>query len=153
MPYGSTSAMKNKLFPHTKAQPRYARSCHLGFRSFSNAEAQRRRGFLEHYSVFLSTDGHRLRRLFLGQGWPRVASKSTARLFHAKARRHEGWRASVPTSRLPLRGRMGGTSVARPRASRRLPLPVLSKPDGKCWRAASGWRAKTGNFVAFVAFV
>ena len=35
------------------------------------------------------------------------------------------------------RGAPGGTSVARPRASRRLPLPTLRKPDDKCWRAAS----------------
>jgi hypothetical protein len=73
--------------------------------------------------------------------------KSTARLFHAKARRREGWRASVPTSRLPLSGRMGGTSVARPQASRRLPLPALRKPDDTRWRAASGWRTKL-NWVA-----
>ena len=33
-----------------------------------------------------------------------------------------------------------GTGVARPQASRRLPLPALRKPDDKCWR--------NGNFVA-----
>jgi len=72
-------------------------------------------------------------------------SKSTARLFHAKARRRESWRASVPTSRLPLgfsRGAPGGTSVARPGGvSRRhtgkmpvphSPAPVLRQQRDRC---------------------
>ncbi len=53
-------------------------------------------------------------------------------------RRRDGqWRASVPTSRLPLCGRMVSGSIAehregrasaRPRASRRLPLPAAVTP-------------------------
>jgi len=53
------------------------------------------------------------------------------------SRRGEQWRAGVPTSRLPLCGRMvsgfiaehrEGRASARPRASRRLPLPAAVTP-------------------------
>ena len=65
--------------------------------------------------------------------------KSAARLFHAKARRREGWRASVPTSRLPLRGRIVSGSLAERREGRAslvrgqadaCPI-LLRKPDDK----------------------
>jgi len=52
-------------------------------------------------------------------------SKSTARLFHAKARRREGWRASVPTSRLLLCGRMVSLRSA---GSKRLACPAAHAP-------------------------
>ena len=82
-------------------------------------------------------------------------------MFHAKARRREGWRASVPTSRLPLRGGMvsgslaeyweGRASLVRGQAdacpSQRFASPTQVLEDG-IWVAR-----KNGKFVVFVAFV
>ena len=70
------------------------------------------------------------------------------------------WRASVPTSRLPLCGRMvsgfsaehrEGRASARPRASRRLPLPAAavtphpSKPLRLCVSALKNSQRSTFN--------
>jgi hypothetical protein len=49
-----------------------------------------------------------------------LESKSAARFFHAKARRHEAWRASVPTSRFLSR-----STVAEWRA-KAVPRPAHS---------------------------
>ncbi len=112
-------------------------------------------------------------KVFWGQGWPQVASrgslvnlsyydhavtrndecKSTARLFHAKARRREAWRASVPTSRFwsrsfstsalgvgrstfRWRGHLARVSWAG-RPCHFLPLPLTYYFHSECFRNVS----------------
>jgi hypothetical protein len=63
---------------------------------------------------------------FLGRGM--------ARLFHAKARRREDWRASLPASRLPLRFPRGAPDERLLVRGQAGACPILlRKPDDKSW--------------------
>ena len=74
-------------------------------------------------------------------------SKSTALLFHAKARRLEGECPHEPPSAVRKDGRDERRSSA---GKQTLAPPCASQARWQEWRVASGWCAKMGNVVAFV---
>jgi hypothetical protein len=58
----------------------------------------------------------------------RIMRKGASRLFHTKTRGREAWRASVPTSRLPLCGRMVSDFIAERREGQVSACPTAVTP-------------------------